>query len=98
MDEAETEADTCRRVITPRLQAAGWDSMPHQLQEQRTITPGRILFTKNGTKRGKRRRLDYLLRYRPDVPIAVVEAKASYLTAADGMQQAKLYATMLGLK
>ena len=98
MDEAETEADTCRRVITPRLQAAGWDSMPHQLQEQRTITPGRILFTKDGTKRGKRRRLDYLLRYRPDVPIAVVEAKASYLTAADGMQQAKLYATMLGLK
>lgn len=98
MDEAETEADTCRRVITPRLQAAGWDSMPHQLQEQRTITPGRILFTKGGTKRGKRRRLDYLLRYRPDVPIAVVEAKASYLTAADGMQQAKLYATMLGLK
>ena len=98
MDEAETEADTCRRVITPRLQAAGWDSMPHQLQEQRTITLGRILFTKDGTKRGKRRRLDYLLRYRPDVPIAVVEAKASYQTAADGMQQAKLYATMLGLK
>ena len=98
MDEAETEADTCRKVITPRLQAAGWDSMPHQLQEQRTITPGRILFTKDGTKRGKRRRVDYLLRYRPDVPIAVVEAKASYLTAANGMQQAKLYATMLGLK
>ena len=98
MDEAETEADTCRKVITPRLQAAGWDSMPHQLQEQRTITPGRIMFTKDGTKRGKRRRVDYLLRYRSDVPIAVVEAKASYLTAAEGMQQAKLYATMLGLK
>ena len=79
MDEAETEADTWRKVITPRLQAAGWDNMPHQLQEQRTITPGRILFTKDGTKRGKRRRVDYLLRYRSDVPIAVVEAKASYL-------------------
>ena len=72
MDAAETEAVTCRKVITPRLQAAGWDSKPHQLQEQSTITPGRILFTKDGTKRGKRRRVDYLLRYRPDVPIAVV--------------------------
>ena len=98
MDEDETEADTCRKAITPRLQAAGWDNAPHQLQEQRTITPGRILFTRSGTRRGKRRRLDYLLRYRPDLPIAVVEAKASYLTAAEGMQQAKLYATMLGLK
>ncbi len=98
LDETETEADTCRRLITPRLQAAGWDNPPHQLQEQRTITPGRILFTRSGTRRGQNRRLDYLLRYRPDLPIAVVEAKASYLTAAEGMQQAKLYATMLGLK
>ena len=98
VSDTETEADTCRRLITPRLQAAGWDSVPHQLQEQRSITPGRILFTRGGTTRGRRRRLDYLLRYRPDVPIAVVEAKASYLTAAEGLQQAKLYATMLDLK
>jgi len=98
VNETETEADTCRKAITPRLQTSGWDSAPHQLQEQRTITPGRILFTKGGMKRGKRRRLDYLLRYRPDLPIAVVEAKASYLAVADGMQQAKFYATMLGLK
>ena len=50
------------------------------------------------TRRGRPRRLDYLLRYQPDVPIAVVEAKASYKTAAEGMQQAKLYASMLALK
>lgn len=97
MDDGETEADTCRRSVTPRLQAAGWDTPPHRLQEQRTITPGRILFTRDGTRRGRARRLDYLLRYRPDVPIAVVEAKASYRTAGEGMQQAKLYAEMLGL-
>ncbi|WP_204259702.1 EcoAI/FtnUII family type I restriction enzme subunit R [Lichenicola cladoniae] len=96
-DETETEADTCRRAITPRLQAAGWDSLPHQLHEQHIITPGRILFTKRGTRRGERRRADYLLRYRADVPIAVVEAKASYLPAAEGMQQAKQYAIMLDL-
>ena len=42
--------------------------------------------------------MDYLLRYTRDFPLAVVEAKASYKTAAEGMQQAKQYAEMLGLK
>ncbi|SEB02293.1 EcoAI/FtnUII family type I restriction enzme subunit R [Rubrimonas cliftonensis] len=98
MNDLDTEADTCRKVITPRLQAVGWERSPHQIQEQRIITPGRILFAKGGTRRGRRKRLDYLLRYAPDVPIAVVEAKASYKTAAEGMQQAKLYASMLGVK
>ena len=98
LSDRDTEADTCRKAIAPRLLAAGWDSPPHQLQEQRTITPGRILFAKAGTRRGRPRRLDYLLRYQPDIPIAVVEAKASYRTAAEGMQQAKLYASMLSLK
>ncbi len=97
-EEADTEADTCRLSVTPRLQKAGWDQHPHRLQEQRTITPGRILFSRTGTRRARARRLDYLLRYRPDLPIAVVEAKAAYRRAADGMQQAKLYAEMLGLK
>ncbi len=44
------------------------------------------------------KRVDYLLRYTRDFPIAVVEAKADYRSAADGMQQAKFYAEMLGLK
>ena len=34
------EADTCRKFIVPRLQAAGWDTEPHSIAEQRTITDG----------------------------------------------------------
>ncbi|MEW6158142.1 MAG: hypothetical protein AB1813_11955 [Verrucomicrobiota bacterium] len=37
-----TEADTCRTLITPKLQAAGWDSDPHSIAEQRTFTDGWI--------------------------------------------------------
>ena len=85
MGDTETEADTCRRLVTPRLQAAGWDREPYALQEQRIISDGRILFTRGGTRRGARRILDYLLRYRLDLPLAVVEAKASYRSASDGM-------------
>jgi type I restriction enzyme R subunit len=42
--------------------------------------------------------VDYLLRYRRDFCLAVVEAKAAYKSAADGLQQAKEYAEILGLK
>jgi type I restriction enzyme R subunit len=93
-----TEADTCRRFVVPKLQAAGWDSDPHSIAEQRQFTDGRIVVAGNNAKRLKRKKADYLLRYSPDVTLAVVEAKAEYRSAADGLQQAKDYAEMLGLK
>lgn len=92
------EADTCRKFIVPLLQRAGWDDEPHAINEQRTFTDGRVVFVGGKVERGKQKRADYLLRYRPDFPIAVVEAKAGYRSAADGVQQAKDYAEILGLK
>src|SRR5579862_1284325 len=93
-----TEADTCRKFVVPKLQAAGWDNDPHSIAEQRSITDGRIIPVGKGFVRKPPKRVDYLLRYSRDFPLAVVEAKAAYLAAADGLQQAKEYAAMLGLK
>jgi type I restriction enzyme R subunit len=93
-----TEADTCRKLVVPKLLAAGWDNDPHSIAEQRTITDGRIVPVGKGFVRKPPKRVDYLLRYTRDFPLAVVEAKAEYKTAADGMQQAKQYAEMVGLK
>ena len=93
-----TEADTCRRYILPRLISAGWDNEPHSFTEQRTFTEGRIIVSGGQPRRGKKKRADYLLLYNRDYPIAVVEAKASYLKPASGLQQAKNYAEILGLK
>ncbi len=93
-----TEADTCRKFVVPKLQAAGWDAPPHAINEQRTFTDGRVLFVGNRARRGRQKRADYLLRYRSDFPIAVVEAKARHRRASDGLQQAKDYADILGLK
>lgn len=92
------EADTCRKFVVPLLQRSGWDDEPHAINEQRTFTDGRVIFVGGKVKRGKQKRADYLLRYRPNFPIAVVEAKARYKSAADGVQQAKDYAETLGLK
>jgi len=92
------EADTCRKHVVPKLQAAGWDNEPYSIAEQRTITDGRIVPRGQGFLRKPPKRVDYLLRYRRDTPLAVVEAKAAYKTAFDGVQQARQYAEFLGLK
>lgn len=92
------EADTCRKFVVPKLQAAGWDNRPHAINEQKTFTDGRVVFIGGKARRGKQKRSDYLLRYNPDFPIAVVEAKSRYRHAAEGLQQAKEYAEILGLQ
>jgi type I restriction enzyme R subunit len=92
------EADTCRKYVTPSLQAAGWDKDPHRINEQVTFTDGRIIVTGTQARRRPGKRADYILRYRPDMPIAVIEAKPDNSPAGDGMQQAKEYAEILGLK
>lgn len=94
----DTEADTCRKEIVPKLIEAGWDKRPYAINEQRTFTDGRIVFVGGKARRGRQKRADFILRYRPDYPIAVVEAKSKYKHAADGLQQAKEYAEILGLK
>lgn len=92
------EADTCRKFVVPKLQAAGWDNDPCSIAEQRTVTDGRVIPVGKGFVRKPPKRVDYLLRYTRDFPLAVVEAKASYKSAADAVQQARTYAEMLGLK
>ena len=93
-----TEADTCRTLITPKLQAADWEQEPHSIAEQRYFTDGRIVVHGNRAVRRKGKRADYLLRYTRDFPIAVVEAKPENEPAATGLQQAKDYAEILQLK
>ena len=92
------EADTCRVYITPRLKEAGWDTAPHSLTEQRTFTDGRVFASGGKVTRGPRKRADYILRYTRDMMLAVVEAKEEGVPAGDGLQQAKEYAEILGLK
>jgi type I restriction enzyme, R subunit len=93
-----TEADTCRKFTVPALQRAGWEDAPHAIGEQRAITDGRIVPRGKGYVRRPPKRADYLLYYRRDFIIAVVEAKKEGTYGTSAMQQAKQYAEMLGLK
>src|ERR1700742_4417785 len=92
------EADTCRKFVVPKLQSAGWDNEPHSIAEQRTITDGRVIPVGKGFVRQPPKRVDYLMRYTRDFPIAVIDAKPSYKSVTDAVQQARSYAEILYLK
>jgi len=97
-DTIMTEADTSREFVTPKLVQAGWSISPHSIGEQRTFTNGRIFVTGGKVRRGQQKRADYLLYYRRDFPLAVVEVKSIAFPTETGVQQAREYAEILGLK
>jgi type I restriction enzyme R subunit len=96
IDDHDSEADTCRKEVLPKLYQSQWTD--ELILEQRTFTDGKIIVIGRKARRKKAKRFDYLLRYSQNFPIAIVEAKKKYKLAADGIQQAKDYAQILGLK
>ncbi|MBK8442885.1 MAG: DEAD/DEAH box helicase family protein [Sphingobacteriales bacterium] len=96
IDDHDSEADTCRKEVLPKLYDSQWTD--DLILEQRTFTDGKIIVIGRIARRKKAKRFDYLLRYSQNFPIAIVEAKKNYKSAADGIQQAKDYAQILGLK
>ena len=91
-----SERDICTKFITPALRAAGWDEMS-QLREEVTFTAGRIVVRGRLVTRGKRKRADYILSIKPNIPIAVIEAKDNRHAVGDGIQQALDYAETLNI-
>ncbi len=91
-----SERDICTKFITPALKKAGWD-IQKQIREEVTFTDGRIHVRGHLTTRGKRKRADYILYYKPNIPIAIIEAKDNKHNIGDGMQQALEYADILDI-
>ena len=97
MDKRDlSERDICTKFITPALRDAGWDEIS-QLREEVSFTDGRITVRGKLVSRGKRKRADYILDFKPNIPIAVIEAKDNTHSVGDGMQQALDYAETLNI-
>ena len=90
-----SERDICTKYITPALTLSGWDH--HQIREEVNVTNGRVLVKGNAVSRAKPRRADYILYYKPNLPIAVIEAKDNNHIVGAGMQQALAYAEMMDI-
>ena len=69
-----SERDICSKYITPSLINAGWN-LERQIREEVTFTDGRIIVRKKLVTRGERKRADYILYYKPNLPLAIIEAK-----------------------
>lgn len=89
--KALSERDICTKFITPALIKAGWD-IQTQIREEVSFTKGKVFVRGKMVKRGDPKRADYILYYKPNIPIAVIEAKDNNHTVGDGMQQALAYA------
>ncbi len=91
-----SERDVCTKFITPAVVAAGWD-LQTQIREEVSFTKGRIVVRGKLHSRGKAKRADYILYARPNLPIALIEAKDQSHSVGDGMQQALNYAETLDI-
>ena len=89
-----SESDVCAKFITPALHRAGWDEAT-QIRREVSFTKGRIIVRGKLVSRGKGKRADYVLYYKPNLPIALIEAKDNTHAVGDGMQQALDYAETL---
>lgn len=93
---AFSERDICTKFITPALRKAGWDEIL-QIREEVSFTKGRIIVRGKLVTRGQGKRADYILYFKPNIPLAVIEAKDNNHAIGDGMQQALDYATTLDI-
>ena len=91
-----SERDICSKYITPALQQSGWDLMD-QVREEVTFTAGKIYIKGKKHARGKKKRADYILYYKKNIPLAIIEAKDNNHLPGDGIQQGLNYASILDI-
>ncbi len=91
-----SERDICTKYITPAIEKAGWDTQLQVLEEV-SFTDGKIYVRGKMTARGTRKRADYILYYKPNIPIAIIEAKDNNHSVRAGIQQGLDYAKILDI-
>lgn len=91
-----TEQDIRTKYITPAILSAGWDR-DLQMREEVSFTNGKVIVRRKTVKRGEKKRADYVLYWKPNIPIAIVEAKDNKHSVGDGMEQALEYAEILDI-
>src|SRR3989344_3938027 len=91
-----TERDICTKYITPAIVTAGWD-LKRQIREEVFFTNGKIIIKGDKITRGERKRADYILYHKPNIPIAIVEAKDNKHSIGSGLQQGIDYGEILDI-
>jgi type I restriction enzyme, R subunit len=96
MKKTLSERDICTKYITPAVKQAGWGLLS-QVREEVSFTKGRIIVRGRLVTRGKAKRADYILYFKPNIPIGLIEAKDNNYPIGGGMQQALEYGATLDI-
>ena len=91
-----SERDICTKFITPAILRAGWD-LHTQIREEVTFTKGRIIVRGKMHARGETKRADHIIYFKPNIPIALIEAKDDGHALGAGMPQALNYGEILDI-
>lgn len=91
-----SEADICTKFITPAIVTAGWD-LNNQIRQEKYFTNGRIIVEGKKYRRGEAKKADFILYYKANIPIAIIEAKDNNHSIGEGMQQALEYGEILDI-
>lgn len=91
-----TEEDVRAKYIDPSIRNAGWNE-EIQIRREFSFTDGRIFVKHGKVIRGKRKKADYILSYKTNFNLAVIEAKKNTLTAEHGIQQGIEYGEILDI-
>jgi type I restriction enzyme R subunit len=92
-----SERDICTKFITPAFRQAGWDEML-KIREEVGFTKARLIVRGKLVRRGQAKRADYILRFRPDTPVALIEAEDDTHSVGYGIQQGLDYSATLGIQ
>src|SRR3989338_3669202 len=88
-----SETDICTKYITPAIQKAGWKLF----RQEKYFTDGRVIIKGDTSERGEAKKADYILYYRGNIPLAIIEAKKNIFPIGAGLQQAIEYGEILDI-
>jgi type I restriction enzyme R subunit len=78
-----SERDICSKFIGPAVKRAGWDGMM-QIREEVAFTKGRIIVRGKLVTRGKAKRADYILYYKPTFRLPSSRQRTTITASATG--------------
>ena len=89
-----SETDIITKFIMPAVQSAGWDLMK-QIRQEVKLRDGKVIVRGPVGMRTTVKSADIVLYHKPNMPLAVIEAKANKHEIGKGMQQGLDYARLL---
>lgn len=89
-----SETDIISKFIMPAVEQSGWDSML-QIRQEVKLRDGKVIVRGQLGVRKTVKSADIVLYHKPNMPLAVIEAKANKHEIGKGMQQGLDYARLL---